>query len=184
MNNDTTPADKPRTTADYAGDILLGLQTHSHIYGGTVDPVTVADRRRRNKAARRSRRINRLAAGALIASAVSVGLYSNTGSAHADTRSDATFLALMAEDGFTTNSGSTGLLQDGHHACVDIDTVAPADNTAADVAEADIIAADMGLNVDRAITFIADTVATLCPWNMPTAPTSGRPSAPNTTTAA
>lgn len=38
------------------------VQRLSHVYGGTVDPVTIAHRRRRNKAARRSRRINRLAA--------------------------------------------------------------------------------------------------------------------------
>lgn len=41
--------------------ILVALQG-KHIYAGTVDPAVVADRRRKNKAARRSRRINRLAA--------------------------------------------------------------------------------------------------------------------------
>jgi len=42
--------------------MLAALQGLSHIYAGTVDPAVVAHRRRRNKAARRSRRINRLAA--------------------------------------------------------------------------------------------------------------------------
>lgn len=41
--------------------ILHGLQSKP-TYQGTVDPVTVAERRRRNKQARRSRRINRVAA--------------------------------------------------------------------------------------------------------------------------
>lgn len=40
--------------------ILFGLQ-FKPTYQGTVDPVVVARRRARNKAARRSRRINRLA---------------------------------------------------------------------------------------------------------------------------
>ncbi|MDG3012417.1 hypothetical protein G4X40_19950 [Rhodococcus sp. D2-41] len=38
---------------------LLSLQQQAHIYGGTVPAATVAERRRRNKAARKSRRINR-----------------------------------------------------------------------------------------------------------------------------
>lgn len=42
--------------------MLLALQQLPHIYQGTVDPAVVAHRRRRNRAARRSRRINRLAA--------------------------------------------------------------------------------------------------------------------------
>lgn len=42
--------------------MLAALQGLSHIYAGTVDPAVVAHRRRRNKVARRSRRINRLAA--------------------------------------------------------------------------------------------------------------------------
>jgi hypothetical protein len=41
--------------------IFTALQG-KHIYGGTVDPAVVAHRRKRNKVARRSRRINRLAA--------------------------------------------------------------------------------------------------------------------------
>ncbi|MCV7358518.1 hypothetical protein [Mycolicibacterium fluoranthenivorans] len=40
--------------------IFAALQG-KHIYAGTVDPAVVAHRRKRNKAARRSRRINRLA---------------------------------------------------------------------------------------------------------------------------
>lgn len=39
--------------------LLVALQQQSHIYAGTVDPVTIAERRRRNKQARKSRRINR-----------------------------------------------------------------------------------------------------------------------------
>lgn len=42
--------------------MLMALQGMPHVYAGTVDPATVAQRRRRNKAARLSRRINRLAA--------------------------------------------------------------------------------------------------------------------------
>ncbi len=41
--------------------VLVALQG-KHIYAGTVPPEVVAERRRRNKVARRSRRINRLAA--------------------------------------------------------------------------------------------------------------------------
>ncbi|MCZ1075057.1 hypothetical protein [Rhodococcus sp. A5(2022)] len=54
-NNQTSPLE-----TEYARDILSGLQG-KHIYEGTVDPVTIAERRARNKAARRSRRINRKA---------------------------------------------------------------------------------------------------------------------------
>lgn len=40
--------------------LLIGFnRTGQHIYGGTVADTTVADRRRRNRAARKSRRINR-----------------------------------------------------------------------------------------------------------------------------
>ncbi|AVD98071.1 hypothetical protein FDH94_gp33 [Mycobacterium phage Jebeks] len=45
----------------YSLAILHGLQD-KHFYAGTVPAATVAERRRRNKVARRSRRINRLAA--------------------------------------------------------------------------------------------------------------------------
>lgn len=38
---------------------LLALQRQASIYGGTVAPATVAERRRRNTAARRARRLNR-----------------------------------------------------------------------------------------------------------------------------
>lgn len=38
--------------------ILHGLQS-KEVYMGTVDPVTISERRARNKVARRSRRINR-----------------------------------------------------------------------------------------------------------------------------
>lgn len=55
-----TDADRHEPT-DYERAILFGLQSKP-TYQGTVDPVTVAARRRRNKAARRSRRINRQAA--------------------------------------------------------------------------------------------------------------------------
>lgn len=50
-----------REPTDYERAILAGLQRLPHVYQGTVDPVTVSERRRRNKAARRSRRINRKA---------------------------------------------------------------------------------------------------------------------------
>lgn len=39
--------------------ILRGLQGKP-VYGGTVDPVTVAERRAANRVSRRQRRINRL----------------------------------------------------------------------------------------------------------------------------
>lgn len=38
--------------------VLRGLQ-FKHVYGGTVPPAVVAERRARNRMARRSRRINR-----------------------------------------------------------------------------------------------------------------------------
>jgi hypothetical protein len=43
------------------GALLLLNRSGKHIYGGTVDPVTVRERRVKNKAARKSRRINRRA---------------------------------------------------------------------------------------------------------------------------
>lgn len=50
-----------REPTNYDRAILRGLQQLRHVYQGTVDPAVVAHRRRRNKAARRSRRLNRLA---------------------------------------------------------------------------------------------------------------------------
>lgn len=50
-----------REITEYERAILAGLQ-HKPVYQGTVDPVTVQERRARNRVARRSRRINRLAA--------------------------------------------------------------------------------------------------------------------------
>lgn len=44
----------------FARAVLLGLQ-HKPVYQGTVDPAVVAGRRAKNRAARRARRINRLA---------------------------------------------------------------------------------------------------------------------------
>jgi hypothetical protein len=51
----------PRPPTWYEKAILVGLQGKPHVYGGTVDPAVVARRRRRNKTARKSRRINRTA---------------------------------------------------------------------------------------------------------------------------
>ena len=48
-------------TQPFPLSILRGLQ-HKTIYQGTVDPVTVQERRAANRRARRSRRINRLRA--------------------------------------------------------------------------------------------------------------------------
>ena len=39
--------------------VLLGLQQQASMYYGTVDPAVVAQRRRRNKAARKARRAAR-----------------------------------------------------------------------------------------------------------------------------
>ncbi|GAB2906777.1 hypothetical protein GCM10027047_01250 [Rhodococcus aerolatus] len=47
-----------RPPTAYERMILAGLQARQ-VYGGTVDPVTVAERRARNRVARASRRINR-----------------------------------------------------------------------------------------------------------------------------
>lgn len=44
---------------EYAKAILIGLQHKPHLYYGTVDEVTVAKRRAKNKVARRQRQINR-----------------------------------------------------------------------------------------------------------------------------
>lgn len=54
-----SPPLRDREPTEYELAILHGLQRQPHVYQGTVDPVTVAERRRRNKAARRSRRMNR-----------------------------------------------------------------------------------------------------------------------------
>ena len=50
-----------RQVTAFERSILVGLQ-HKPVYQGTVDPVVVQQRRTRNRAGRRSRRINRLAA--------------------------------------------------------------------------------------------------------------------------
>ena len=52
----------PNAPASYSLAILGGLQEQRHIYGGTVPFEVVADRRRKNRAARKSRRINRRSA--------------------------------------------------------------------------------------------------------------------------
>lgn len=49
---------KMMTDNPFARTVLGALQG-KHIYGGTVPAETVANRRAKNKAARRSRRINR-----------------------------------------------------------------------------------------------------------------------------
>lgn len=40
--------------------MILGALQRKQTYSGTVDPVTVAERRIRNRVARKTRRINRL----------------------------------------------------------------------------------------------------------------------------
>lgn len=42
-----------------AGSVLLKALQGKHVYGGTVDPETVRERRKKNKIARQSRKINR-----------------------------------------------------------------------------------------------------------------------------
>lgn len=54
MTDDKNPYD-----TSFARSILGGLQSHQHIYGGTVPPEVVARRRAKNKQARKSRRQNR-----------------------------------------------------------------------------------------------------------------------------
>lgn len=51
--------DTPNYPFAYGNMILAGPQHKSHVYQGTVDPVTVSERRARNRVARKSRRINR-----------------------------------------------------------------------------------------------------------------------------
>lgn len=53
--------DPLREPTEFEKAILMGLQSKP-VYQGTVEPEGVARRRRRNKQARKSRRINRLAA--------------------------------------------------------------------------------------------------------------------------
>jgi hypothetical protein len=43
----------------YAQFQTLAALQRRNLYGGTVDPAEIADRRRRNRAARAARRINR-----------------------------------------------------------------------------------------------------------------------------
>lgn len=52
----TQPGPSPSAWA-----IFQGLQSQAHIYGGTVDPVTFAERRKRNRHARRARAGNTVA---------------------------------------------------------------------------------------------------------------------------
>lgn len=54
--------DDPRYPKSYATMILRGLQRLPHIYSGSVDNTVVQERRTKNRAARKSRRINRLSA--------------------------------------------------------------------------------------------------------------------------
>ena len=54
-----TYSDDYRPPTDFERSILAGLQA-KHVYMGTVPDDVVADRRRRNRGARRSRRINRI----------------------------------------------------------------------------------------------------------------------------
>ncbi|MBV6758386.1 hypothetical protein [Rhodococcus opacus] len=49
----------PHLSTGYALANLLGLQYGRHIYAGTVDPVTVQERRAANRRARKARRLNR-----------------------------------------------------------------------------------------------------------------------------
>lgn len=49
-------------SSDTARAMLVGLQ-RLPVYGGTVDPAVVAQRRRRNKAARKQRKVNARRAG-------------------------------------------------------------------------------------------------------------------------
>lgn len=59
---DTIYAPQPlREPSEYERAILAGLQRQTHVYQGNVDPVTIAERRARNKAARIARRVNRRA---------------------------------------------------------------------------------------------------------------------------
>ncbi|WP_285189886.1 hypothetical protein [Rhodococcus sp. MEB041] len=50
-----------RDPSSYELAILSGLQRQPHVYGGTVPPGVVADRRARNKRARAARRTARKA---------------------------------------------------------------------------------------------------------------------------
>lgn len=56
MRADTT--DTYREPTEFEKAVLHGLQ-FKHVYQGTVPEEVVADRRRRNRMARKSRRINR-----------------------------------------------------------------------------------------------------------------------------
>lgn len=55
----TTENNLPRSTS--LGMLIAMNVMNKNIYPGTVDPMTVARNRRRNKAARKARRANRLA---------------------------------------------------------------------------------------------------------------------------
>lgn len=51
----------PNQPSGFSIAVLFGMGFRDkHVYGGTVDPEVVATRRRRNRVARRSRRINRM----------------------------------------------------------------------------------------------------------------------------
>lgn len=54
-----TTTDDYRPPTEFERAVLNGLQS-KHVYMGTVPDDVVADRRRRNRVARRSRRINRI----------------------------------------------------------------------------------------------------------------------------
>ena len=67
IDRETTGDESPPRAAHRDGPfgfaLLNGLGVFDkHVYGGTVDPAEVARRRRRNRAARVSRRVNRMRA--------------------------------------------------------------------------------------------------------------------------
>lgn len=52
MEKETTPNPMP------SGVQMLQALQSKHMYGGTVDPVTIAERRAKNKKARKQRKVN------------------------------------------------------------------------------------------------------------------------------
>lgn len=56
-----SPPLRDREPTEYELAILRGLQRQPHVYQGTVDPVTIAERRAANRRARRQRRGNQAA---------------------------------------------------------------------------------------------------------------------------
>lgn len=108
---------------------------------------------------------------ALIGGAILAGAAIAAPHSHADPETDATFLEMLARNGFDASTGSQGLITAGHSVCAALYpyTGASSDTLAnAGVGEAETIRrSNPALSMDSAEQFVAIAVVVLCPWDAP-----------------